>query len=373
MRAPPSAIGSLARLSVLRRFRARAAIFGLLIATAILLAFFPERYKAAATLTPTDPQSLGLSGTLGQLGALNSVFGQQAAVEVALRVARSEMARNLVIDELDLQKRLNEPDRIQLHRWLEDKLDIRSLRGGIVLIDMESRDAGLAKDIVGAVADATQERLAQISRKQTAYKRDVLVKLVEDASQNLRLAQARYDSFRVRNRTASPMASVEAVSETIPQLQGAIKAKQVELAAARQMYTDDNNIIRQLTAELSALQQQLAQVRATNPTQDASVGRAISASSQLYKLERDLGIARALYDSYLRYLQGTAVEDLTSTANIRVLEPAYVETERQVYVPAIALAIALALLWGAVEFYRLRPPPGSRLVQFESDSVESHA
>ena len=247
----------------------------------------------------------------------------------------------------------------------------RSLRGGIVLIDMESTDPELAKDIVGAFADATQNRLAEISRTQTAYKRKILEQLVNDASNQLSLAQSRYDSFRLRNRTPNPVASVEAVSQSIPQLEAAIKAKQVDLAAARQLYTDDNNTVRQLGAELAALQQQLAQVRATNPSADASVGRAVSASSQLFKLERDLGIARALYDSYLRYLQGTAVEDLTSTANIRILEPAFVDTERQVYWPAMALALALFLSWAAIEFYRLRPPPGSGLEVGETR--ESHA
>ena len=150
-----------------------------------------------------------------------------------------------------------------------------------------------------------------------------------------------------------------------------MKAKQVDLAAARQLYTDENNIIRQLSAELAALQQQLAQVRATSPTGDSSVGRAVSSSSQLFKLERDLGIARALYDSYLRYLQGTAVEDLTSTANIRILEPAFVDTQRQLFLPALAVAIALILLWAAIEFYRLRPPPGARITV--SDRHEIHA
>ena len=68
-----------------------------------------------------------------------------------------------------------------------------------------------------------------------------------------------------------------------------------------------------------------------------------------------------MYDGYLRYLQGTAVEDLTSTASIRVLEPAYVDTKRQIWSPALAAAIATFLLWMAIEFYRLRPPIGAQL------------
>jgi len=362
MNAPVTIIGRLTHVQLLNRAWVRAVVFGGLIAILLLLTFFPERHRAATSLTPTDPESLGLSGTLGQLGAINNVFGNQAAVEVAMRVAKSVYVRDTVIDELKLEKRLAPKNRVAIHRWLEDKVDIRSLRGGIITIEMQSRDEALAHDIVGAYARATQERLAQISRKQTAYKRDVLLKLVADASSRLAVAQSAYDQFRLHNRYADPRASMEAIGEQIPALEGAIKSKQVQLSAARRMFTEDNVQIIQLRAELSALEQQLASAKATNPNREDSVGKLVTASSQLFKLERDLGITKALYDSYMRYLQGTAVEDLTSTANVRVLEPPYVDTERQLFLPALAAAIAMFLLWMAVEIYRLRPPVGDRLI-----------
>lgn len=362
MNPPVTIVGRLTQLGPLQRASVRAALFGGLVAILLLLAFFPERHRAATSLTPTDPESLGLSGTLGQLGAINNVFGNQAAVEVALRVGKSLYVRDTVIDQLRLEKRLAPQSRLSIHRWLEDEVEIRSLRGGILTIDMLHPNRELAQDIVGAYAQAVQGRLAQISRRQTSYKRDVLMKLVADASNRLAQAQSAYDAFRLRHRYADPRASMEAIAEQIPAIEGAIKGKEVQLSAARRMFTEGNVNIIQMEAELTALRQQLTQAKATNPTQEDSVGRLVTASSQLFKLERELGIAKALYDSYMRYLQGTAVEDLTSTANVRVLEAPYVDTERQVFLPALAAALALFLLWMAIEFYRLRPPVGSRLI-----------
>ena len=112
---------------------------------------------------------------------------------------------------------------------------------------------------------------------------------------------------------------------------------------------------------MDELERQLADVRRTNPTQASTIGQAVSSSSKLFKLERELGLARTLYDSYLRYLQGTAVEDLTSTASVRILEEPYIDTSRQFYLPAAAAAAGFFLLWMAIEFYRLRPPLGARL------------
>ncbi|MEJ5977042.1 hypothetical protein WG901_10385 [Novosphingobium sp. PS1R-30] len=366
MTPPRSFVGTLTSHSWLARFHTRALIFGLLTLLFVALALFPQRYRAAVTLTPTDPQSLGLSGALGQLGAINNVFGNQAAVEVALRVGKGVYVRDLVIHRLALGKRLDMSNRLELHRWLDKRVTIRSLRGGIVSIEMQNRDPKLARDVVAAYGDAMQEQLAEISRKQTSYKRKVLEQLVNEASDQLEKAQAVYDRFRLRNRTPLPALAVEAVSSRIPMLESAIKAKLISIAAARELYSDNNSIIRQMNAELAMLRQQLAQVRATNGNDasvgnNATVGEAVATSSQLFRLEREVMVARTLYDSYLRFLQGTAVEDLTSSANVRILEPPFIDTERQVWWPALAAALAMIMLWLSIEFYRLRPPLGARL------------
>lgn len=355
-----SLVGTIVSFGWMARFRTRALVFGTLIALFAVLAVFPQRQRAAVTLTPTDPTSLGLSGALGQLGALNSVFGNQAAVEVALRVAHSYQVRNIVIDETHLEKRLGK-SRLELHRWLDNKVTTRSLRGGIIQTDMQYRDGALALEIVGSYAKATRERLSQISLTQTAYKRDVLEKLVAEAQADLAKAQEAYDNFRLQTRTPTPEFVASTVTERILMLESAIKAKEIELTSARQLYTEDNMIVLQMKTAVAALQHQLEEVKQTQSNEDGTVGRTVAQSSTLFKLERDLYIQRTLYDGYLRFLEGTAVENLTSSANVRVLEPPFIDTERQFWWPAVAGLAGIALLWGAIEFYRLRPPVGARI------------
>lgn len=356
-------VGSLAGIAQLSRFRNRAILFLVLIALAAVSAFVPERYRAAVTLTPTDPSSLGLSGALGQLGAVTNVFGSQAAVEVALRVGGSVAVREAVIARTKLAQRLDEDDRLALHRWLADRIVIRSLRGGIVLIEIKLTDQALARDLVSAYAEEIRQRLSAISRLQTAYKRNVLEKLVDEAGVKLALAQARYDRFRLGLRVPLPETSLPTVNQRILQLESAIRAKQIARQVASTLYAAGNPAIVQIDAELGALARELAAVRATKPSADPNLGQVVQTSSQLFRLERELNMAKSLYDSYMRFLQGTSVEDLTSTANVRILEPAYIDTDRQLWWPGATLAIFLAALWAAVEFYRLRPPPGRKVTQ----------
>lgn len=359
-------IGTLLRAPLIRDPWVGRGVLAILLAILLLLSFFPERHRGIVTLTPTDPAGLGLSGTLGQLGAINSVFGNQAAVEVALKVSRSIAVREAVGKRLRLMERLDFKSPLAMDRWLADKVTVTSLRGGIIQFETVNRDADLSRDLVGAYASATQNELATISKRQTNYKREVLVELVTEASDRLDRARGAYDTFRLGTRYANPESSIEAIGSQIPRLQAEIRSKEVDLNAARQFGTENNVRVQQIQAELRALRSQLAQAEATNPSQRDSVGRAVRASTQAERLERELKIAQTLYDGYMRFLEGTSVEDLTSTANVRILEPPFVDTKRQINWGFLAAAMALMLLWVAMEFYRLRPPVGDRVIVRET-------
>lgn len=361
MTPPRSIIGELVHLRLFERFAWRAAVFGPIILILLVLTFVPERYKATASFTPQDSASMGLSGALGQLGAIDNVFGNQAAVEIALRIAKSVDVTDRVITETHLDQRMKGRSRVSLHRWLDSRVEIRSLRGGIITVQMQDRDPALSKAIVASYIRATRQELTAISRRQTKFKREILRNLVNDAWIEFTNAQAKYDNFRLSHGMADPRKSIESISDRIPMLESDIKGRQIALSAARQLYSDENMVVKQQLAELAAVQGQLAAAKVSADRGPDSLGRLVTNSKQLYFLERELGIARSLYDSYMRYLQGTAVEDATATGNVRVLEDAYVESARQKYLPALVGALAFFLLWMAIEFYRLRPPIGERL------------
>lgn len=360
MSRPRSLFARFAALRWLQSFRGRALVFGSALVISGLLTFFPERHLATSSFTPTDREALGLAGTLGQLGAIGSIFGNQAAVEVALRIGNSDAVRDIVIEKA-LADELEEQGRTHLQRYLRRKVEVRSLRGGIILIEMQDTSAERATRIVGAFETAIEAELARVARQQTAYKRRVLKELVKEATKELAEAEAAYDAFRLQNRYPDPRGRIGAISDRVTSLETIIRSKEIDLYRARDLYSERNMIVRQLESELAALRRQLEEVKSTDPQSQQNVREVVENSSELYRLERDLEVAKSLYFNYLRYFRGTAVEDLTADANMRLLEVPHVVTKRQYWLPALAVSILILLIWLAVEAYRLRTPPGHRL------------
>lgn len=359
MTPPPSIVDNLSANRILGRPWLRRVILGLLTIILALMTLFPKEYRAVVSLTPSDPSSLGLGGALGQLGALSNVFGGQAAIEISLKVARSVEVRQTVINRLGLVKNGMFKDDIAAQRWIDKEVDIRSLRGGIIQISTKMDDPALAQRLVATVAEATRNRLAQISQAQTAYKRHILEQLVTQAGDRYLRAQSAYDNFRRTTRYSDPETSIEAIGQRIPDIQAAIKSREVDLRAAQQFGTAQSFAVQQIQAEIAALRTQLREAESLNPSNPNSVNRVVVQSTQVEKLARELNIARGLYISYQRFLEGTSVEDLTSGANVRILEPAFIDPDRQFRTLPLALLAIILILWATIELYQMRPPVGA--------------
>lgn len=363
MTPPPELLGGLKRLPligpVLAHNGRRRLLFAVMVALCALLTLFPQRYRAAVTLTPSDPATLGLQGALGQLGAFNTVFGNQAAIEIALKVARSRIVRDDVIKRLRLTDALGESDDLATSRYLARQVDIRTLRGGIIQIELSLADAELARRIVGAFADSTRTELSEIGKRQTAYKRNVLNQLTTEATDRYEVALAKYNRFRIANRSAQPGTLLAAIGDRVESLRAAIKAKEVALQTLLQFATPENFQIKQINAEMAALRIQLAEAQSAQPRNNETLGTVVTAGRELSLLERELVISRSLFDSYTRFLEGTYVEDLTSTANVRILETPYVDSARQLNFIPLGLGILLLVIACAFEWQLIRRPVGT--------------
>lgn len=351
-------VGFVARQPLVRRSALRRSVAALLVCACAVLAVVPRPYRAEMTITPADPPALSPVPMGGGFGALTNMLGNQAQVEVVMRIAQTPQVASEVSRKLDLPRRLGKtPDQVLV--WLSRKVVVRSLRGGMVLFETKLYDPDLARDIIAAWGDAVRARTAVIGRDQTAYKRTALLDLIRNSGDELTRAQGAYDNFRLQSRIASPQTAVGAAASRVPQLQSLLQAKDVEIMGARRFGTDQNMRVQQLMAERAAIEAQLAQARSITPDGTNSVGQTVRVSTEADRLKRELDLARTVYDNYLKYLQSATAEDIAAVSNARVLEPATVDPGRQYNILPILAGVLIAMLALALEFYRLRPPVGT--------------
>lgn len=344
---------------------ARRGVFGVLIVLTALLALFPQRYEANVKLAPQETSTAGLSAILSQLGGnYAALLGSQQPVEIDLTIGRSFEVQSTVAKRAGLVP--PNAGRAELDgaiRELEKMVDVRALRGNIIEIVASGSDADATLKLVAVYAKAMQDRLAQLSRTQTTYKRGVLDERMREASGRLARAEGAISRFRAQNQVIAPDEQLSAAVAQLSALRSQYQATQIELAKARRTNTEQSFPIRSLRSALAAIQAQISsaerQARSNNGLTASGIApRAI----EFERLTRELRFAQSLYDSYTRYLEGAAIEELTANFNMQIVEPPFLEPNRQFNLLPLALLAIIALIATASEFYMFRPPPGRRSV-----------
>jgi tyrosine-protein kinase Etk/Wzc len=339
----------------LRRF-----IFGLAIFVTLLLAIFPLKYVGNVKLAPQDTSTAGLSSVLSQLGGnYAALLGGHQPVEIDLAIGRSFDVQQDVARRTGLLHG-NDPAEVKRAvQEMEKRATVRALRAGILEIEVEGHDPDLTLRTAAAFASAMQDRLAALSRQQTAYKRRVLDERMQQATERLTRAEDAVTRFRQENKLIAPETQLSDAVAQQSRLRAQYQAVQVELAKAVRFAGEDSVQVKSIRTALGAIQAQVrdADLAARRGTGMSAAGIAPKAL-EFQRLNRELQFAQALYESYTRYLEGAAIENLTADFNMQIIEPAFLEPGVKFNAVPLALLVLLVLLAIGSEFFVFRPPPG---------------
>lgn len=337
----------------------RRSIFAALIVIFAILSLFPRIYAAEITLAPQESNTAGLSAILQQLGGnYAALLGHTQPVEVDLAIARSYDVRKDVLRRLGVRDDESTAEFRRALKKLEAQSEVQAMRGNLMHIEIRDRDPSRALFIARAYSQAMRERLAELSREATTNKRTILDQRFSEARDRLARAEAAVSEFRRANQIITPDTQLNLAVEQLANAQGQLKAKQVELEAALRFNTSENFEVQRIRAELTALQQQVNAAEQRVQAGGGLTAAGIAPIALRYQnLMRELKFSEALYDSYTRYLEGAAIEDLTAQYNLQEIEPPFVDPDTHFNEVPLALLIVLVLLALAAEFIVIGPPP----------------
>ncbi len=331
------------------RLRRRAyALIALILA---LLTVFPQPYVARAKVLPQDNNSIGLGSMMnalgGQLQGFAALFGgAKQQTDMYLAVGRSSEVGHEVIRKLKLVGPEGYASATKARIALARKVDVHSLTGGIIEVEVRTHDAGEAEALTRAYVGAIGNRIIALGKDRVERKRAIVAERFKEAADRVATTENALNDFRRRNKLAEPQAELGAALSVRAGLEARLQAKQVELQTLQKFQGPENPQLMAVQSEVAALRSQVARsAQADVGPAGPNVAGLSEVSGEYLDRYRDYRFAQALYEVYARSSEEVAVETLAgeTAANVQILEAPRLDADRKYNVAAAAL-LALAIL-----------------------------
>ncbi|MDK2760291.1 MAG: capsule biosynthesis protein [Sphingopyxis sp.] len=347
--------------------RKRRRFYAVTVLILAILTVFPQPYVARAKLLPQDNNSIGLGSMMnalgGQLQGFASLFGgAKQQTDMYLAVGRSSEVSDVVIRKLKLVG----PDGYwsvnRARNALAKKVDVHSLTGGIIEVEVRTRDAEEAERLTRAYVAAITDRIVALGKDRVERKRTIVSRRFREAADRVVTTENALNDFRRRNRLAEPQVELGAALSVRAGLEARLQAKQVELQTLQKFQGPENPQLMAVQSEVAALRSQVAQsARAEAGPAGPNVAGLGEVSGEYLDLFRDYRFAQALYEVYARTSEEVAVETLAgeTEANVQILEAPRLDADRKFNIAAFALLVLAILAALFTEIYA--PATGIRL------------
>ena len=327
-----------------------------------VLIWFPQPYVANARIVPQDT-SASAASTTSLLGALGSgsqsigslLSGGRPSNDLYMVIGRSDSVKTDVVRGLGLVG----PDapfasERKATLWLGRHVDIHLMLGGVMEIETKLYDPDEALRVTSTYAVIIGRHLASFGKQLIINKRGVVQKRYADSLDRVAKAEADISAFRRANRLVDADDELTAGLVERANLDGRLKARQVEYQALSQVRGPDSAELMSARTEIAAMQAQIA--RTTSPTMTATgpnIAGLTLVQLRYLDLYRNLKFQQAMYAIYQRSAEQVAVEELASesASYIQTIDPAHIDPARHYNIWAIAIFAGALLMALFTEWY----------------------
>jgi uncharacterized protein involved in exopolysaccharide biosynthesis len=388
-----------------RAFLVRAAGIGLMISAVVAFAI-PKRYTTSTRLMPPDSQSsssmLMLAGMAQKAGTglgsmAGDLLGLKSSGALFVGMLQSQTIQDHLVEQFELKKVYRKRLLLDARTQLSEKTAVQEDRkSGIITITVTDRSPQRAAAIANAYVNELNTMVAQLSTSSAHRERIFLEGRLQSVRRDLDDAETQLAQFSSKNSTLDIQQQGKAMLDAAAGLAGQMIAAESELQGMRQIYTENNARVRELSARVAELRKELDKISGM----DSSVARAgrsnadpplepvaYTSADMPYPSIRQLPLLGAKYADYYRQakIQETVYELLTQqnelakveeakeTPSVKVLDLAEIP-EKKSYPPRlivmllgtlIALGLALARIVGTTRWHGIDPEDERKVFALE--------
>ncbi|MFA7595311.1 MAG: capsule biosynthesis protein [Novosphingobium sp.] len=340
--------------------RTRRRIYAGLALVLAILCLFPTPYLSRARIMPQDTNNAaGITGLMTLIGGQSQnvatlLAGGRPSNDLYLIIGRSDSVQQRVVDALKMVGPDGYSSAAEAKRALERKVDVNLLLGGVMEIQSKTWSPKESQILTAAYVEAVSKELASFGEQLIVNKRRIIDRRFSTAKDRVAETEIALNEFRQANNLAAPEAQLGNELSLRTALQAQLQAKQVELQTLQQFSGPENPTLRAVQTEIAALREKISRTAA--PSTD-SAGPNLAGSSQLttryLNLYRDYRLAQAMYEVYVRSNEQLALDQMAAeTASyVQVIDPAYLDVDRQYNIWAVALLGFVLLMVVFTEVY----------------------
>jgi capsule polysaccharide export protein KpsE/RkpR len=288
---------------------------------------------------------------------ISSLLGGRGTIEADLLVGRSNAVFTAVAKKLHQQGHYRRMSVERLNARLRRKVTLESERGSILQISIKDHDPDLARQVIEDFVVALRQRLTTLSRDQADAKRAIASQRMDEATQLYEQSQQVLNDYRASHHFTTPEVQQAVSQGGYVGLQAQLQAAETTLRYLEKTLGPDNFQLQTAKDQIQVLQRQISNLE-TKPG-SGSIQSLAKINPELAKyrdLLRNEGFARGRYDIYKKYLESLTVQEVAAPLNMAVIDPPFIDPQRQFNVISLGLLVLVLAFAVLVEFY-LAPKP----------------
>ena len=324
-------------------------------------------YQSTAVILPPRQEQSASSLLAGQLGALSSLSGGGASLNLknpndiysGLLLSRT-IAMDLV-NRFDLQKKFKKKLPEDAVKALAARTNIELSKDNLIRITVTTHDPEFSSQLANAYVDELHNLNTNLALTDSSQRRFFFQQQLDQ--QKVVLANAEADLRETEQRTGvvQPSGQADMVSRNISSIRGEITARQAELNSLKAFDTSENPDYIRLSAQISSLEHELAQLengaKSYTPGDIEVPTAKIPASSLEYARKlREVRLQEEVYELLVKQFEAAKIDEAKTAPMIQVVDRAVPSIRKSgppralITVGAGLAAFVLATLWCMVQF-----------------------
>jgi len=299
--------------------------FGAAVVSAVYALTLPNVYSATAKVLPPQKESgAGLSALLGAGGLAGlAAGGLGSGSDVYLGILKSRSLEDAVAQRLDLAKVYETKTAEATRLRLDNALNVRAGKDGIINITVEDRDSKRSAQLANIFVDELMRTTVRLNLTKAGTERLFLEKRLDVVRKDLKAAEDDLKSFSQRNRIVQMESQAKASIEGITRMKGELSRKEVQLAVLLRQQTEQSPDVQSVRAAINRLRAELATLTGdSSPDGIPSVSNVPGVGLEYARKMREMKTQELLFEQLTKQYEMAKLSEAKDSSSLQVLDEA---------------------------------------------------